>query len=120
MPRRHWGEYFFELVASINFLIATTSMLKKQKNDIYFSLEKAAKMPRIDAIVRTFGKNVRAARKSKGLSQDALGATAGLNRTYIGMIERAERSISLSNAKRIADALDMELGALLSPHEGVR
>lgn len=70
-------------------------------------------MPRIDDIVRTFGKNVRLAREARRLSQDMLGSMAGLNRTYIGMVERAERSISLSNAKRIADALDMGLDGLL-------
>lgn len=60
-----------------------------------------------------FGKNVQNARKVLGLSQEELAFRAGLHRTYIGMVERAERSISLQNAKKIADALNMKLDALL-------
>ena len=60
-----------------------------------------------------FGKNVQNARKVLGLSQEELAFRAGLHRTYIGMVERTERSISLQNAKKIADALNMKLDALL-------
>ncbi len=70
-------------------------------------------MSRIEKTMTIFGKNVQNARKVLGLSQEELAFRAGLHRTYIGMVERAERSISLQNAKKIADALNMKLDALL-------
>ena len=52
-------------------------------------------------------------RESLKISQEELAFRAGLHRTYIGMVERAERSISLQNAKKIADALNVKLDTLL-------
>lgn len=63
-------------------------------------------------ILIKFGKNVRDLRKAKGLSQEELAYKAGLHRTYIGMIERAEKNISLENIKKLANALDVELKVL--------
>lgn len=62
----------------------------------------------------TFGRNVQSARQALGISQEELADRAGLHRTYIGMVERAERSISLQNAKKIADALNVTLDILLN------
>ena len=56
-------------------------------------------------IQRQFGAQVRAIRKQKGLSQEALALACELDRTYIGSVERGERNISLVNICRIADAL---------------
>lgn len=70
-------------------------------------------MTRIDTTMITFGRNVQEARSALGISQEELAFRAGLHRTYIGMVERAERSISLQNAKKIADALEMKLDILL-------
>ena len=61
-----------------------------------------------------FGKNVQKTRQTMGISQEELAFRAGLHRTYIGMVERAERSISLQNAKKIADALNVKLDTLLN------
>jgi transcriptional regulator with XRE-family HTH domain len=58
-------------------------------------------------IQRRFGDRLRALRKKKGLSQDALALTCGLDRTYIGGVERGERNISLVNIQIIADALEV-------------
>jgi transcriptional regulator with XRE-family HTH domain len=41
------------------------------------------------------------------LSQESLAKKAGLHRTYIGMIERAEKNITLVNVEKIAKALDI-------------
>lgn len=71
-------------------------------------------MTRIDITMITFGKNVQVARQALGISQEELAFRAGLHRTYIGMVERAERSISLQNAKKIADALNVKLDTLLN------
>jgi len=56
-----------------------------------------------------FGKKVRDLRKEKGLSQEQLAFKAKLHRTYIGMIERAEKNITLGNIEKIAKALDAEI-----------
>lgn len=74
-------------------------------------------MTRIEATMITFGRNVQGARQALGISQEELAFRAGLHRTYIGMIERAERSISLQNAKKIADALNVKLDNLLKNGE---
>ena len=71
-------------------------------------------MTRIESIMITFGRNVQSARQALGISQEELADRAGLHRTYIGMVERAERSISLQNAKKIADALNVTLDNLLN------
>ncbi len=65
----------------------------------------------------SFGRNVQQCRKLLNISQEELAFRAGLNRTYIGMIERAERNISLKNAKKIADALNVKLDELLKNYE---
>ena len=59
-------------------------------------------------IVKVFGTNVRRYRNDKGISQEKLAALSGLHRTYISDIERFQRSISLENVQRIANALDIE------------
>lgn len=71
-------------------------------------------MTRIEAIMIAFGRNVQKCRHKENISQEELAYRAGLHRTYIGMVERAERSISLQNAKKIADALNVKLDALLT------
>ncbi|WP_289064410.1 helix-turn-helix transcriptional regulator [uncultured Zobellia sp.] len=63
-------------------------------------------------ILVEFGKNVRELRKAKGLSQEELAFRAELHRTYIGMIERAEKNITLLNIQKIANALDTSIADL--------
>ena len=53
--------------------------------------------------------NIKAIRKSKGLSQEELSFKADLHRTYIGMIERAEKNITLTNIEKIANALEIDI-----------
>lgn len=60
-------------------------------------------------LLKRFGHKVQAFRKSLGISQEELAFRAGVHRTYIGMIERAERNISLCNIKKLADALEIEV-----------
>ena len=63
-------------------------------------------------ILIEFGERVREIRKRKGLSQEELSFKADLHRTYIGMIERAEKNITLTNIEKIAKALDVSIKEL--------
>ena len=56
---------------------------------------------------RRFGDRVRSLRKGIGISQEELALIAGLDRTYIGGVERGERNISLVNIHRLAAALNV-------------
>jgi len=62
---------------------------------------------------RAFGARVRALREEQGMSQEALAYAAGLDRSYMGGVERGERNVSLDNIYRIAGALDTPAGSLL-------
>lgn len=57
-----------------------------------------------------FGDKVREERLKQGISQEELAARAGVHRTYIGMIERAEKNITLENIEKIAKALGIKIG----------
>lgn len=56
-----------------------------------------------------FGKRVRQLRIEQGLSQEELAHRCGFYRTYIGMVERAERSITLCNVFKIAEGLNITI-----------
>lgn len=60
-----------------------------------------------------FASNLRATRRARGLSQEALAERAHLHRTYVGSVERAERNVSIDNMQRLAAALGVELRELL-------
>ena len=60
-----------------------------------------------------FGKSVRKVREEKSWTQEELADNANLHRTYIGMIERAEKNITLINIKKIADALNVPINKLV-------
>lgn len=61
------------------------------------------------AVLIAFGRKVQALRKERNLSQEQLADMAGVHRTYIGMIERAEKNITLCNIDRIAKALEVNI-----------
>lgn len=69
-------------------------------------------------IKKRFGERVRQLRKERALSQEALALVCGLDRTYIGGIERGERNISLINIYRIAGALHVDPKELFKDTEG--
>ncbi len=64
-------------------------------------------------ILIKFGNRVRELRKERGYSQEQLALRANLHRTYIGMIERAEKNITLINIEKIANALEVKVDDLL-------
>lgn len=64
-------------------------------------------------ILNIFGENVRYYRRQLDISQEELADKASLHRTYIGMIERAEKNITLLNMEKIANALKVKIEDLL-------
>lgn len=64
-------------------------------------------------ILIKFGQRVREERLKRKLSQEKLAELADLHRTYIGMIERGEKNITLYNMEKIAKSLNMKIKELL-------
>jgi len=64
-------------------------------------------------ILIQFGKRIREERIERGISQERLGELAKVHRTYVGMIERGEKNITLTNIEKFAIALKIPLRDLL-------
>jgi len=55
-----------------------------------------------------FGARVRDFRQRRRLSQEKLALVCGINRAYMGGVERGERNVSLINIWKIADGLGVK------------
>lgn len=64
-----------------------------------------------------FGSRVRYLRLKCGFSQESLADKCGLDRTYIGGIERGERNPSLKNILKISQALSVDIDSLFKASE---
>lgn len=64
-------------------------------------------------LLKKFGKRVREERLKLDISQERLAELAKVHRTYIGMIERGEKNITLTNIEKIANALKIKISNLL-------
>ena len=60
----------------------------------------------MDYTLKIFGENIKKRREEKGISQEELANIAEFDRTYISLIERGKRNLSLLNICRFAKALD--------------
>ena len=60
-----------------------------------------------------FGKAVRSTRLEMGISQESLAELAGIDRSYMGGIERGEHNLALINIKRIANALKIPISSVM-------
>jgi transcriptional regulator with XRE-family HTH domain len=60
-----------------------------------------------------FGEIIRKKRLEKNLSQEDFAELVGVHRTYIGMLERAEKNITLLNLEKIANALNISIAELI-------
>jgi len=58
-------------------------------------------------------KNMRRLRAARGISQEALAHETGMNRTYVSLVERSERNVSIDNISRIAKGLQVDPWKLL-------
>ena len=62
---------------------------------------------------RTVGRNLRAHRDARGISQEAFADLLGVHRTYMGAIERGERNLTLKTLERVAERAGLDPVALL-------
>ena len=69
--------------------------------------------PKRDVYLKKVGRNIREARKAKGMSQESLALSSGLDRSYVGGVERGERNIAIINLKKISDGLQVSLSHLV-------
>jgi len=63
-------------------------------------------------IRKRLGQRIREYRERKGYSQDVLAELSGLNRSYIGALERGEHNPGINNIVRVAEGLDVSIGQL--------
>lgn len=68
-------------------------------------------------IKAAFGKSLRTFREAAGISQEALADLAGVNRTYVGDIERGKRNVAVVNMTRLAKALKVPLSEVVREME---
>lgn len=62
-----------------------------------------------------FARNVRAVRVNAAISQERMAAEAGLDRAFVGTLERGQRNISIDNIERLAKTLGVEPHELMNP-----
>ena len=67
---------------------------------------------------KTFGRNLRNVRRSKGLSQEQFAEVIGVHRTYMGGVERGERNLTLKSVERIAARINLDPLSLLRTKRG--
>lgn len=70
-------------------------------------------MIKVTAVSKKIGQNIRRIRGRKGITQEQLALDAGLNRAYVGYIERGERNPSTDTLVKIARALKVSPKDLL-------
>ena len=62
-------------------------------------------------------KQIRSGRTRRGISQEELAFRAGLHRTYISLVERSKKSLTVDSLARIASALDIKPSKILASAE---
>jgi transcriptional regulator with XRE-family HTH domain len=70
-------------------------------------------MESLEQLSAAFGDKLRAVRLSKGIQQEKLAWIAGIDRSYVGKIERGETKITLEKAYMLARALECDIIELL-------
>jgi DNA-binding XRE family transcriptional regulator len=102
-----WRISFHKIITSANYSMLLLMYTKD-------SFEQAKFMIKKTKVLNLFGEKVRELRKERGLSQEQLAFDADLHRTYIGMIERAEKNVTLINIEKIAKALKVNIKDLFN------
>ena len=70
-------------------------------------------MAKSDDVLVRFGQRVRELRAAQGYSQEGFAHACGLDRTYVGGIERGERNVALRNIEQIAVTLGLRIDQLM-------
>lgn len=70
-------------------------------------------MTKTSVVHQKIAEKIRRIRKEKGMSQEELALKAGLNRAYVGYIERGERNPSINTLAKIAKALKVKLSTFI-------
>lgn len=65
-------------------------------------------------ILKKLGDRIRMARDMQKITQEELAERAGLHRTYIGMIERGEKNITILSLEKVSKALGLSLSNLIN------
>lgn len=65
-------------------------------------------------IKKTFGNKIRTLRKEKWRSQEEFGQKCKLHRTYIGIVERWEKNLSLENIEKMSKVLWVDIKEFFS------
>jgi transcriptional regulator with XRE-family HTH domain len=66
-----------------------------------------------DPVLVALGEAVRNTRKAREISQEALADLAGIDRSYVGGVERGEHNLAIMNLRKIATALDVRPSQIL-------
>ena len=83
------------------------------------SSEQPALTPVEGELQRVVGRNLRALRAQRGLSQEQFADVLGVHRTYMGGVERGERNLTLRSVERLAQHLAVDPQVLLTdPGDG--
>lgn len=64
-------------------------------------------------ILIRLGRLIKTLRLAQDVSQEELAALAGVHRTYIGMVERGEKNVTLITMKRLAHALGTDISGMI-------
>jgi len=64
--------------------------------------------------LKYLGKRIRSIRKEQGLTQEELADIAGIDRSYIGSLERGERNITINVLCQVSRALKCDISNLTS------
>lgn len=89
-------------------------MLLGLNTKISFKLKRSVVMSEKETLLVQLGLRVKELRKDKGISQEQLGEISGLHRTYIGMIERGEKNITVYNIWLISKALETDIKTIFN------
>ncbi len=69
------------------------------------------------ARLKSLGKRIKEMRSERSISQEELAELAGVHRTYVGMIERGEKNVTILTAHKISTALEISISEFFKGYE---
>lgn len=77
-------------------------------------MPKRAPGPAQTSVRIALGRRIREIRHAQGVSQEELAHRSGLDRSYVGSVERGERNVSIDNIAALARALNAPIAELVT------